>query len=415
MTSTPQLVGIAALVLLLAVIGVVPMALRPLERIRLMIKSDAALGPEVRTLSKATVVHVEAPPSAPATIASSTTAEPVVESPRENVPPLPETIDAEPSADAPSVTAELLSIQLARENAAELMRLAEDERMKAQEMLSAAERATADAQLQARELLRDAELEAKGIVVVAGQERARVMAELEQEQMSAQETRTRLDALSTVQDAERKAEELLEEAERQRESIVREAEAKAEQAAAVIAQDAERRAQERVEAAELEAKEIVVTTGKERAKLLNALAEERARLEETRTKLDALTAIEEAAQQAEELLAAAEKRRDELLEESRAEAERKQAEAAEGAADAKRDARELLERAELEARKIVEAAAAKGAEIARDLEQERALFEERRKLLTGFLAQTLEEVERTPAASGDPEPALAAKTSAADD
>ena len=36
-------------------------------------------------------------------------------------------------------------------------------------------------------------------------------------------------------------------------------------------------------------------------------------------------------------------------------------------------------------------------------------------LLTGFLAQTLAEVERTPAASGDPEPALAAKTSAADE
>ena len=148
----------------------------------------------------------------------------------------------------------------------------------------------------------------------------------------------------------------------------------------------------RLEDAEIEAKEIVVTTGKERAKLLNQLAQERSHLEETRTKLDALTAIEEAAQKAEELLVAAEKRRDELLEKSAEEAERQEAEITEAA---RRQSRELLERSELEARKIVDDARREGARLASELAEERSAFEERRTTLTGFLAHALEEADRT--------------------
>lgn len=120
-------------------------------------------------------------------------------------------------------------------------------------------------------------------------------------------------------------------------------------------------------------------------------------MEETRTKLEALTAIEEAAQKAEELLAAAEQRRDDLLQESKAEAERKAAEITDGA---RLQAREIREQAEVEAKKIVEEGHRESARIASEFEHERSVFEERLTTLSGFLAHALEEVERAPEENG---------------
>jgi hypothetical protein len=183
-----------------------------------------------------------------------------------------------------------------------------------------AARITEDARRQARELIQAAELEAKGIVVLAGQHRAR--RENDIERLALEERRMRLAARATAQEAERKAEELLAATEAQCRSLVREAESEAERKATEIVEDAWRRARERLEEAELESKGIVVETGKERARLLNELALERALVEETRTRFESLTVIEEAARKAEELLLAAEQRREELQSESEGEAER---------------------------------------------------------------------------------------------
>jgi vacuolar-type H+-ATPase subunit H len=326
----------------------------------------------------------------------------LVEAPSEDQQALPAaTVEADQRTDPPPVPAELQPDALRLENEAEAERITGDARRQAQELLSEAERASDIARRQAQELTEEAELEAKRIIVAAGRERTRLMSDLEQRQQEqeAEDRRTRLDSLSTIQEAEKRAEALIDAAERQRESILREAEEEAERKAAAIAEDAKRRADVRLEEAELEAKQIVVTTGKERAKLLNELAQERSHLEETRTKLDALTAIEEAAQKAEELLVAAEKRRDELLEKSAEEAERNEAEITEAA---RRQSRELLERSELEARKIVDDARREGARLASELAEERSAFEERRTTLSGFLAHALEEADR---ARGERDPA----------
>ena len=290
------------------------------------------------------------------------------------------TDEVERRADELRVTTELRHEALRRESEAEAARI------------------TADARRQERELLEEAELEAARILVAAGQESARYENAVEQERVALEERRTRLDSLAVVQKAERRAEELVAAAERQCESLVREAEAEAERKAASITADARRKARERVEEAELEAKGIVVETGKERARLLTELAQERSLLAETRTRLDSLTAIEEAAHAAEELLVAAERRRDELWGETEAEALRKAAEITEGAS---RQVQEQLEEARLEAKGIVDAANRERARV-NELAQERSDLEERWTKLSSFLADVLEEVERMPTASDAP-------------
>ena len=251
-----------------------------------------------------------------------------------------------------------------------------------------AERITEDARRQARELLEQAELEAKRTVVVAGQALARRENQLDEERSNF-ERRTRLDSVSAVQGAARRAEELLAEAEQQRTSLVREAEAEAERRAAEITAYASQRAHELLEAAELEAKEIVVDTGQERARLLSDLERERALLEETRTKLGSLDAIEEATRKAEELFFAAEQRREEHRHRSEAKAERKAADITD---HARRRANELLEEAKVEAERIIAVAGQERARLVAKLADERSILEETRTRLSGFLTDVLDEV-----------------------
>ena len=177
--TAPQLVGVAAAILLLAVIGVVPAAVRPLERIRLWRRRGDSAGPEAWTRTQASVPQAPSPLAVPAS---------AVEAEEDDTSPLP-------------VTAELQSEELRREPEAEATRMAEDARRQAQELHSDAQRISEDAQLRARELLGEAELEAKRIVVAAGRERARLLSELDQEQEAMAERRTRLDSLSTIQEA----------------------------------------------------------------------------------------------------------------------------------------------------------------------------------------------------------------------
>jgi len=90
---------------------------------------------------------------------------------------------------------------------------------------------------------------------------------------------------AAIEEAQRRAEEMLAAAERGSESLRRESQEEVEHRAVEITEDARRQARELLEAAELEAKEIVVAAGQERARLLNELARERAVVEETRTRL----------------------------------------------------------------------------------------------------------------------------------
>ena len=141
--------------------------------------------------------------------------------------------------------------------------------------------------------------------------------------------------------------------------------------------DAERRARERLEEAEVEAEGIVVETGHERARLLSELERERSLLEQTRARLDSLTAIEEAVKKAERDLAAAKQQQRDVRQESEAEAER-------------------------EAARIVAAAGLERARLVDELAQERLVLEEMRTRLSGFLTDVLEEVEVAPTASQGP-------------
>jgi cell division septum initiation protein DivIVA len=191
---------------------------------------------------------------------------------------------------------------------------------------------------------------------------------------------------------ERRAEEPLVAAERHAESLRRESEAEA----ARITEEARLQARELVEKAELEAKRIVDAADRKLAGLVNELVQEHSSLEETRTRLDSLEAIAKAEQhRAEQLLVTAERQSEALRRESEAEAERITEEA-------RHQVRDLLEEAELEAKRIVDAADQERAGLLSELAQERSILEETRTRLTGFLADALEEVEGTPAASPGP-------------
>lgn len=397
--TPPLLIGLAAGVLLVLLVGVIPSTQRMFERLKP--RRHRSRMPEGEAMSDEWVYR---PPAA--SDEKDEKAEPLqpsaempadIAAPSDDVPPSATThheIRGEPELDEP----------------------AEREHDAARHASEAeAARITEDARQQARELIEAAELEAKGIVVLAGQDRARRENDIEQERLALEERRLRLESRATVQEAERKAEELLAATEAQCRGLVHDAEAEGQRKFTEIVEDAWQRARDRLEEAELEAKEIVIETGRERARLLNELAQERALVEETRTRLESLTVIEEAARKAEELLVAAEQRRDELQRESEAEAERK---AAERVGDARRRAQEVLDEAELEAARIVGAAERERAQLVDELlARQRSVFEETRAKLSGFLSDVLEEVEgmpaerETPAQSRSLDEALTVRTS----
>jgi hypothetical protein len=105
-------------------------------------------------------------------------------------------------------------------------------------------------------------------------------------------------------------------------------------------------------------------------------------LEATQSKLQSLEAIEEATR-------AAEERRAHLLNETLAEADRTAAEVVD---DARRQGELLLEEARREAARVVAAAHQKRMGLVGDLARERSVFEETRTRLSGFLADTLENI-----------------------
>ena len=70
--------------------------------------------------------------------------------------------------------------------------------------------------------------------------------------------------------------------------------------------------------------------------------------------------------------------------------------------DARLKARERLEEAGLEAKRIVDAAGQERAKLLDELARERSVFEERRTRLSGYLADVLDKVESTTAASEGP-------------
>ena len=366
----PLIIGLFAAGLLLILIGVVPAIWRPVERFRLQRRSRKS---EDETTSEEWMDQPRAP----------------AEGETEPAGPMAET-DAgvgEPSGDRQGSSAAIEEVEPPTE---ELLVAAErhDEGV-LRESEADATRITEDARRAARDLLEEAELEAKRIVVAAGKERARHENELEQERAALEERRTRLDSLATAQVAELKAEELLIAAERQCESLLRESGAEAERKAAEITDGAQRQARERLEEAELEAKGIVVATSNERARLLNELAQERAVMKETRARLGSIPAIEEAAHHAEELLLAAEQQREDHRRESEAEAERKAAEITDGA---RRQAQELVEEAELEAKGIVVATSNERARLLNELAQERSALEEARTRLESM--EAIEKAEK---------------------
>jgi len=198
-------------------------------------------------------------------------------------------------------------------------------------------------------------------------------------------------------------------AERQSDGVRRASETEA----ARIVEDARRRANELLEEAELQAERIVVAAGRERARLVDELAQERADLER-RTRLGAQSTVQEAARQAEELLVAAKQQCTSLVRKAEAEAQRKVAEIT---GDAERRARELLGEAEREAGRIAVDAIHERARLVEELARERSVLEETRTRLSGFLADSLEEVEaprpesKASADARDDE-ALAVRTSA---
>jgi vacuolar-type H+-ATPase subunit H len=406
--TPPLLIALAAGVLLFSMVGIIPSTQRVFDRLR----TRRRRGPEGQTTRKEWMYRPPAPGDEQVDpLAAPAEASAGVDEPRSD---LDSAATAPPSVEMAAEAAVEKAGEAVAESAAEPRASVEREQGEARhESEAEAARITEDARRQARELIQAAELEAKGIVVLAGQNRARRENDLER--LALEERRMRLAARATAQEAERKAEELLAATEAQCRSLVREAESEAERKATEIVEDAWRRARERLEEAELESKGIVVETGKERARLLNELALERALVEETRTRFESLTVIEEAARRAEELLLAAEQRQEELQRESEGEAERK---AAEIAADARRQAQELLEEAKLEAARIVGAAERERAQLVDELlVRQRSVFEETRERLAGFLSDALEEVEGMPAAreatadSRNLDEALVARTS----
>ena len=399
--TPPLLIGLAAGIVLVLTVGVIPSTQRVFERLKPRRRGSTKperenMGEEREHRPPADRDEQAEPLEAPADVSASIVA---------------------PGADGQSSADATPSPRMATEHDGSVDREREDAPRESEGEEAA--RITDEARRQARELIQNAELEAKGIVEIAGQDRARRENDIEQERLANEERRTRLESREIVREAERKAEELLAAAEAQSRSLVYEAEEKGKRAFQEIVEDAWHRARERLEEAEQEAKEIVVDTGKERSRLLNELAQERALVEETRTRLESLTVIEEAARKAEELLEAAEKRREELTRESEADAERS---AAQITGDARRRARELVEEAELEAARIVGAAERERTQLVDELlARQRSVFEETRAKLSGFLADALEEVDSGPGASegaangGDLDEALSATAPAGGD
>ena len=225
--------------------------------------------------------------------------------------------------------------------------------------------------------------------VVVGPEHTSQQAS-EPKQTAVERRRVRLDTLAAIQEAERKADELLLDAERQCADLLRKAEAEAHRKAGQITEDARQRAAEQLEEAELEARAIVADTARERALRLTEVERERMRLEVARSKLAMPTPLEAVGQQAEELLIAARHRGEELLRESEAEAERKASEIADVA---RRQAEAVVQRAELEATRIVAAADQERVQLVQALARERSVQENTRTKLSAFLADMLAEVE----------------------
>ena len=214
----PLIVGIVAAGLLLTLIGIAP-SRRPVERIRLNRRSRRS---EDEATSEEWIYLPRAPREEPAE-PSRPTAETDVG------------VGANLGAQGHS------GHRGCRAWGSELLLAAEKQRealaARTRRMRSHCKRGTA----QARELLEEAELEAKRIVVAAGRELARKENELEQER-AALARWTTLDSVSTVQEAARKAEELRANTELQCADFVREAQAEAERKATEIAKDAEQRA-----------------------------------------------------------------------------------------------------------------------------------------------------------------------------
>jgi cell division septum initiation protein DivIVA len=195
--------------------------------------------------------------------------------------------------------------------------------------------------------------------------------------------------------AEGTAAELLQDAERRAGELLRAAEAEGQR----LAEDARRRAAEELDAARLEARRIVDDADQERARLLGGVEHERALAEATHGKLRSLAAIEEATRTAETLLMVAEQRRVDLLSESEAAAERK---AAEVAARARQQAQEMLEHAQAQAAGIIAAAQDERTRLVEELARERSVLEQTRTRLSGFLTDALEEVEAATETDGAP-------------
>jgi F0F1-type ATP synthase membrane subunit b/b' len=108
--------------------------------------------------------------------------------------------------------------------------------------------------------------------------------------------------------------------------------------------------------------------------------------------------LDEAHREAEELLAAAKRQSEELLQASEAEARHRAGTITE---IAQRQAQERLDEAEVEARRVVTAAIREHARLLEELARERAVVEETRTRLSSFLVDVLEEVESVPA-TGEP-------------
>ena len=344
----PLLIGLAAGGLLVILIGIVPGAGRTVGRIRSIRRRRHHVAQEGQTTGEEWFYRPPAP-----------------EAPEPPVPPS----EGDSGADQSDGyrTSSSAAIAEVDSNAAELLIAAEREREdRWRESMALAERVAKYAHPMAE--TDEPELEATRIAVPAAKYGAPNEGELEQ-------ARAVSDALAALEEAERRAERLLAAAEWRRASIPLERRMEAAHTPAEIVDDARQQSFARLEDA---------------GHTNEPAPELPARDDALRTKLDSLRGIQEAAHEAEKLLVAAERRRDELLRESEIEATRKAAEITE---DAGRRAQERLVKAELEAKRIVDDATLERSQLVNALTQERAAFEETRLALARFLADALEEVD----------------------